>query len=161
MFKAQQRIGALFSDQAAGNAAKQFNASSENQMEQFFKQLQTQVQQFNTSQTNAMQQFNAGQATSISQFNTQIQNQRDQFNAQNQLVSLMHSGVDRLLRLTPQLPTGQMKLMHNLHLLYHNRLIKICGKKGLTIFKGHLQQQKMQHKEQVRWLYRRCKLQEK
>ena len=86
MFKAQQRIGALFSAQAASNAAKQFNASSENQMEQFFKNLQTQVQQFNTSQTNAMQQFNAGQANAISQFNTQIQNQRDQFNAQNELV---------------------------------------------------------------------------
>ena len=37
LFKTQQRIGALFSDQAASNAAKQFNASSENQMEQFFK----------------------------------------------------------------------------------------------------------------------------
>jgi hypothetical protein len=55
-------------------------------MEQFFKQLQTQVQQFNSSQTNAMEQFNAGQGNAISQFNTQIQNQRDQFNAQNQLV---------------------------------------------------------------------------
>jgi len=86
MFKSQQRIGALFSDQAAGNAAQQFNASSENQMEQFFKNLQTQVQQFNSSQTNAMEQFNAGQGNAISQFNTQIENQRDQFNAQNQLV---------------------------------------------------------------------------
>jgi len=86
MFKAQSRIGALFSDQAAGNAAQQFNASSENQMTQFFKNMQTQVQQFNVAQQNTMSQFNAGQSNSISQFNTQIQNQRDQFNAQNQLV---------------------------------------------------------------------------
>ena len=86
MFKAQSRIGALFSDQAAGNAAQQFNASSDNQMTQFFKNMQTQVQQFNVAQQNTMSQFNAGQSNSISQFNTQIQNQRDQFNAQNQLV---------------------------------------------------------------------------
>ena len=86
LFKTQQRIGALFSDQSAANAAQQFNASSENQTNQFFENLKAQVQQFNTSQLNAMEQFNAGQANTIEQFNSSMLNQRDQFNAQNQLV---------------------------------------------------------------------------
>ena len=86
MFKAQAAINSIMSDAAAQNAAKQFNAQSENQMNQFYDNLGTQVQQFNASQSNAMSQFNAGQENAMSQFNTSIQNQRDQFNAQNQMV---------------------------------------------------------------------------
>ena len=86
MFKAQAAINSIMSDAAAQNAAKQFNAQSENQMNQFYDNLDTQVKQFNTAQSNAMSQFNAGQENAMSQFNTSIQNQRDQFNAQNQMV---------------------------------------------------------------------------
>ena len=86
MFKAQSRIQSLFTDQAAENAARQFNASSENQVSQFFANLATQVSQFNASQMNAQAQFNAGQVNTVERFNAEINNQRDQFNAQNQLV---------------------------------------------------------------------------
>lgn len=86
MLKAQGSINAILSDTAAKNAQKQFNASSENQVNQFYDNLSTQVSQFNTAQTNAMSQFNAGQKNATSKFNTQIQNQRDQFNAQNSMV---------------------------------------------------------------------------
>ena len=86
MFKAQSRTQSLFSDQAAENAAKQFNATSQNQSDQFFANLKTQTSQFNASQTNAMDQFNAGETNSMSKFNAEIDNQRDQFNASNSLV---------------------------------------------------------------------------
>jgi hypothetical protein len=86
MFKSQSVIQSLFSDQAAENAAKQFNASSENQTNQFFANLAAQVSQFNATQTNAMAQFNTDQTNTISRFNAEVQNQRDQFNAQNRLV---------------------------------------------------------------------------
>ena len=86
LFKGQQRIQALFTDQAATNASAQFNASSQNQLEQFFSQLQTQTAQFNTAQSNAQSQFNAGQFNNISKFNAEVANQRDQFNAKNRLV---------------------------------------------------------------------------
>ena len=86
MFKAQANVQALFNDQAAQNAANQFNASSENQVNQFFAGLKAQVGQFNVAQANAMTQFNTGQTNAISQFNTNIANQRDQFNAQNELI---------------------------------------------------------------------------
>ena len=86
MFKSQERVNAILSDQAAENAAKQFNATSENQTNQFFSSLATQVSQFNTEQKNAMQRFNAGEANAIGQFNAAQQAARDQFNSQNQLV---------------------------------------------------------------------------
>lgn len=86
IFKTQQRIASLFSDQAAQNAALQFNAASENQTQQFFSQLQTTVSQFNAQQVNAIRQFNAGEENAIEQFNAQQRNLRDQFNAQNSLV---------------------------------------------------------------------------
>jgi hypothetical protein len=86
LFKAQQNIQALFTDQAAENAAEQFNASSENQTNQFFANLTSQVGQFNASQQNAMDQFNVNSTNAMRQFNSEIQQQRDMFNAQNGLV---------------------------------------------------------------------------
>jgi len=86
MFQAQQRIQSLFTDQAAENAARQFNASSQNQVDQFFASLGNQVQQFNATQINGQEQFNAGQRNTVERFNAELNNQRDQFNAQNQLV---------------------------------------------------------------------------
>ena len=86
MFGAQQQIQSLFTDQAAQNAARQFNATSQNQVDQFFANLGQQANQFNATQMNAQSQFNAGQANTIERFNAEINNQRDQFNAQNQLV---------------------------------------------------------------------------
>lgn len=82
----QARIQSLFSDTAATNAARQFNATSQNQTDQFFANLGASVSQFNATQTNSMAQYNAGQTNAISQFNAQLKNQRQQFNAQNRLV---------------------------------------------------------------------------
>jgi len=86
IFKTQQRLAGLFSDQAAVNAASQFNATSENQTNQFFSNLEASASQFNAAQINAIRQFNAGEENAIRQFNTQMINQRDQFNAQNSLI---------------------------------------------------------------------------
>lgn len=83
--KAQQRIQSLFTDQAAENAARQFNATSQNQVDQFFANLNNQVSQFNAAQINAQGQFNAGQVNTVERFNAELNNQRDQFNAQNQI----------------------------------------------------------------------------
>lgn len=98
------RQQALLSDQAAINAASQFNASSQQQLELFQAQLVTEVktqnanrvasmQQFNTAEKNKMElasaqievgveQFNRQQATAIEQYNTQLKFQADTFNAQ-------------------------------------------------------------------------------
>jgi len=104
----QARQATLFSDQAASNAALQFNATSTNQVDQFYKNLSTSVATQNAQRTDAMKQFsnseankisaqNANNATavsqanaqteaSINQFNSQLKDQREQFNVQNQQV---------------------------------------------------------------------------
>jgi len=86
LFKAQESIQSIFSDQGAANAASQFNASSLNQTRQFMMNQDSQIDMFNNAQMNAMNQFNTGELNSISKFNQELQNQRDMFNAQNQLV---------------------------------------------------------------------------
>lgn len=86
IFRAQSNIQALLTDQAAQNAAQQFNAASENQTNQFFADLTSRANQFNVEQTNAIKQFNAGETNAAEKFNAQIKAQRDQFNATNSLV---------------------------------------------------------------------------
>ena len=86
LFKSQEMINSIMSDTAAENAARQFNASSINQVNQFYDSLATQVKQFNATQTNAMSQFNTEQANAVAQFNASVQNQRDQFNAENRRI---------------------------------------------------------------------------
>jgi len=86
LFKGQERSKALFSDQAAENARLQFNATTDNQADQFFVNLKTQNNQFNDAQKNAIAQANAGESNAMEKFNADVANQRDQFNASNSLV---------------------------------------------------------------------------
>ena len=86
LFKKEKAIQALFTDQAATNAAEQFNASSKNQVDQFFASLTADVSKFNANQANAQAQFNAGELNAMEKFEEEVNNQRDQFNANNQLV---------------------------------------------------------------------------
>ena len=86
IFKSQQTIQALFTDQAADNAAKQFNASSQNQTDQFFASLQESVSRFNATQVNAVNKSNVDAENAAKQFNAQMVDLRDRFNAQNSLV---------------------------------------------------------------------------
>lgn len=86
MFSNQSIIQGLFTDIASENAMKQFNATSENQANQFFVKLETQVDEFNSAQTNAMEQFNAGEDNALTKFQEELNNQRDMFNARNELV---------------------------------------------------------------------------
>jgi len=86
IFKAQQTTQSIFTDQAADNAAKQFNAESKNQMTQFTMNLDAQVEMFNNAQENAMEQFNVGEENTMAKFNAELGNQRDMFNASNELV---------------------------------------------------------------------------
>ncbi len=83
LFKTQEIVRSLFTDQAAENAQLQFNATSQNQLDQFFANLQTQTRQFNAQQSNAVEQFNVNSEMAVSQFNAQQENARQQFNASN------------------------------------------------------------------------------
>jgi hypothetical protein len=98
----------LLSDNAARNAALQFNATSQNQVNQFYDSLNTNLQTQNAQRTDAMAQYtnaeankvaalnaknataladaNAQRETAISQFNKTLEDARARFNVENQRV---------------------------------------------------------------------------
>jgi hypothetical protein len=86
IFKTQNRINAVLSDQAAENASRNFNAQSQNQVNMFNENLRSTVSQFNASQINAIRQFNAGETNAIAKFNSDMKEQRAQFNAKNDVL---------------------------------------------------------------------------
>lgn len=86
ILKTQFRFQSILEDQAAENAAKQFNASSENQVNMFREELKSQVSQFNAGQVNAMLQSNQDAKNAAKQFNETLKNQREQFNSEMSLV---------------------------------------------------------------------------
>jgi len=74
-------VQSLFTDAAADNARKQFNAQSENQVEQFFKQLGATVIDQNKNRVAAMRQFNVNEQNAQARYNTSIVDARDKFNS--------------------------------------------------------------------------------
>ena len=98
----------LLTDNAARNAALQFNATSQNQVNQFYSNLHTNIQEQNARRSDALTQFNNAEANkvaalnaknstaiadanaqrqaAINQFNATLENQRERFNVENQRV---------------------------------------------------------------------------
>jgi len=98
----------LLSDNAARNAALQFNATSQNQVNQFYDSINTNLQTQNAQRADAMAQYNNAEAnkvaalnaknataladanaqreTAISQFNKTLEDARARFNVENQRV---------------------------------------------------------------------------
>lgn len=77
----QSYLQTLLGDQAAANAAKQFNASNQTQVDQFMAQLGANISQFNATQANAMSQFNVNEINAMTQFGESADFAREQFNA--------------------------------------------------------------------------------
>jgi len=91
----QNRVQSLFTDAAEINASRKFNATSQNQTDQFFSNLQQAVNLNNASQRTAISQFNAGQANAISQFNVNTARAKDEFYSRNQLAIAQANAVFR------------------------------------------------------------------
>jgi hypothetical protein len=81
----QSKLQALLSDQAADNAAKQFNAKSENEINTFFAEMGASIEASNINRDIAVKQFNSNQKVAIAQFNSQMDVAADQFNANMRL----------------------------------------------------------------------------
>ena len=77
----QSRMQELFNDQSVLNSARNFNATSQNQVDQFYSTLGNQVEQTNRARDAAIQQFNVGTETSVQQFNEGLEQDRNKFNA--------------------------------------------------------------------------------
>ena len=75
------KLQSLWKDQAAENAALQFNAKSQNEVDQFFAELGVQAENANKNRLAATEQFNADQKNTASRFTAAMQDARDKFNA--------------------------------------------------------------------------------
>jgi len=80
----QGAMQAALSDQAAENAAAQFNAESQNQVDMFMAELSTQVKTANANRSASMRQFNVDQINSVRQFNATMKDSRQRFNSEMQ-----------------------------------------------------------------------------
>ena len=76
----QGKLQSLFNDQAATNAASQFNAKTQNEVDMFFKELGSQVDNANKNRIAAQTQFNTDQANAQGRFVAQLQDSREKFN---------------------------------------------------------------------------------
>ena len=81
----QSKAQALLSDAAAKNAAAQFNAKSENDIQEFFTELGVQIEAANVGRKIAVEQFNSNQKIALEQFNVQMDTAANQFNANMRL----------------------------------------------------------------------------
>ncbi len=77
----QAKAQALLTDSAAQNAAKQFNAKSENEINTFFSELGLSVESANVARKTAIDQYNVGQTQAARQFNATMQANQESFNA--------------------------------------------------------------------------------
>ncbi len=76
----QGKLQALLTDSAAQNASAQFNAKSQNQLDEFFAELDGQIQQSNANRLAATEQFNVDQANANARYVQGLNDQREQFN---------------------------------------------------------------------------------
>lgn len=77
------KVQAIFSDVAAENAAKQFNATTINQKNQFMTGLQSQLDSQTASRRDAVSMFNAGETNNNARAQAQLATQVNIANAQN------------------------------------------------------------------------------
>lgn len=75
----QNRVNSILEDAKAVNTQRLFTAQSQNEMDMFYDNLNSNIQQFNASQVNGMSQFNASQNNAMKQFNASLENNREQF----------------------------------------------------------------------------------
>ena len=78
----QGELQTMFNDQAAVNAARAFNAKSQNEVDQFYSELEVQVSNSNANRVAAQEQFNVNQVNAMSQFNASMNDARERFETQ-------------------------------------------------------------------------------
>ena len=77
----QGTLQKMFKDQAETNASRQFNAKEQNDVTEFFTELETQVETANRNRQVANAQFNADQKNAITKYYESLNDSRDKFNS--------------------------------------------------------------------------------
>jgi hypothetical protein len=81
MFESQTQFQSMLANMDASNVAAQFNATSDNQVKMFMKEMVTQIEQFNVGQLNAMESFNVNERNAVELHDSQMDFARQSFNA--------------------------------------------------------------------------------
>lgn len=81
----QGLLQSVFTDAAAKNATAQFNAKTQQQVDEFFAELGVQVDNANANRVAAMSQFNTDQVNSVAQFNASLEDARQRFDSSMQV----------------------------------------------------------------------------
>jgi len=77
----QSTMQKLLAESSQENAARQFNAKSQNEVDEFFSELGVQVQNSNNNRSASISQVNADQANAMQRFVSQMQDSRDKFDS--------------------------------------------------------------------------------
>ena len=77
----QGTLQKMFKDQSETNASRQFNAKEQNDVTEFFTELETQVETANRNRQVANAQFNADQKNAITKYYESLNDSRDKFNS--------------------------------------------------------------------------------
>ena len=81
MLDFQSQYQKLLDDTKQENAARQFNAKSVNQRNEFAAEIGSQIENANSTRLAAMRQFNADQTNATERFVSQMEDSRDKFNS--------------------------------------------------------------------------------
>lgn len=79
----RNRQEALMAAASAENAARQFNAQNDTEVNKFMADLRDRVYRFNSEQMNQMERFKVDQENSVNMFYDKMQNETDKFMAEN------------------------------------------------------------------------------
>ena len=77
----QTNMQKMLTDISQENASRQFNAKTQNEVDEFFAELNAQIGNANNNRSASISQVNADQANSMNRFVAQMQDSRDKFDA--------------------------------------------------------------------------------
>ena len=77
----QTKIQSLLTNASQENASRQFNAKTQNEVDEFFAELNAQIGNSNNNRQASISQVNADQANAMQRFVSQLQDSRDKFDA--------------------------------------------------------------------------------
>jgi hypothetical protein len=76
----QAQVQKMLTDTAAQNASLQFNAKSENEVNEFYEELGSQISNSNKNRTAATEQFNSDQKNALTRYYASVNDSREKFN---------------------------------------------------------------------------------
>lgn len=75
----QNRVQSILTDANAENVKRAFDAKTQNDVDMYYDNLNTQISQFNALQYNTIKQFDVSQTNAVNKFNAELESMREQY----------------------------------------------------------------------------------